>query len=64
MIRYGNRGTIVRVGGPLRRVCVGVAARALAAGPGCGGRWLPAGPVVGLGVGPAVLWPAVREGRA
>jgi hypothetical protein len=28
------------------------------------GRWLPAGPVVGLSVGPAVPWPAVGEGRA
>jgi hypothetical protein len=63
MIRYGNRDIIGRVGGPLGGICVGVAARGLA-GPGCGGRWVTAVPVVGLGVGPVVLWPAVREGRA
>jgi hypothetical protein len=50
MIRYKDRATIVRMGGPPGGICVGVAARA-PAGPGCGGRWLPAGP-------------AVREGRA
>jgi hypothetical protein len=49
-----------RVGGPLGGICVGVAARALA-GPGCGGRWLTAGPVVGLGAGPALLGHAIRE---
>jgi hypothetical protein len=60
MIRYGNRGTIGRVGQHRRGMPVAVAARGLA-GPGCGRRWLPAGPVVGLGVGPAVLWHAIRE---
>jgi hypothetical protein len=63
MIRYENRATIVPMGGPSGGICVGVAARA-PAGPGSGGRWLPAGPVVGLRVGPGGLWPAVREGRA
>ena len=63
MIRYKDRATIVPMGGPPGGICVGVAARA-PAGPGCGGRWLPAGPVVGLCVRPAAPWPAVREGRA
>jgi hypothetical protein len=63
MIRYKDRATIVSMGGLPGGICVGVAARA-SAGPGCGGRWLTAGPVVGLCVRPAGLWPAVREGRA
>jgi hypothetical protein len=63
MIRYEDRATIVRRGGRPGGVCVGVAARALAR-PGRGGRWVPAGPVVGLGVRPAGRWPAARGGRA
>jgi hypothetical protein len=60
MIRYKDRATIVRMGGPPGGICVGVAARA-PAGPDCGGRWLTAGPVVGLGAGPALLGHAIRE---
>jgi hypothetical protein len=63
MIRYDNRATIVPMGGPPGGICVRVAARGLA-GPGCGGRRVAAGPVVGLRVGPAGRWPAVGEGRA
>ena len=65
MIRYDNRATIVRLGGPPGGICVGVAARGLA-GPGGGRRrrWVPAGPVVGLCVRPAGPGPAVGEGRA
>ena len=60
MIRYGNRDTIGGMGGELGQMCLAVAALALA-GPGCGGRWLTAGPVVGLGAGAALLGRAIRE---
>ena len=63
MIRYESQDLIGGVGRHRGGMPVAVAARGLAK-PGCGGRWLPAGPVVGLGVGPVGLWPAVREGRA
>ena len=60
MIRYGNRGTLGRVGQHRGGMPVAVAARGRA-GPGCGGRWLPARPAVGLGAGAVLLWPAIRE---
>ena len=60
MIRYGNRDTIGRMGAELGQMCLAVAARGRA-GPGRGGRWLPARPAVGLGAGPVLLWPAIRE---
>jgi hypothetical protein len=41
-------------------MCIAVAALALAA-TGRGTEWLPAGPAVGLGVGPALLGHAIRE---
>ena len=63
MIRYGNQVLIGGVGRHRAGMPVAVAARGLAR-PGCSGRWLTAGPMVGLGVGPAVPWPAVSEGRA
>jgi hypothetical protein len=63
MIRYENQDLIGGVGGRRGGMPVAVAARGLAR-PGCGGRWLTAGPMVGFGVGPAVPWPAVGGGRA
>src|SRR6476619_5725788 len=63
MIRYENRATIVRRGGPPGGMGVGVAARAPAR-PGGGGRWVPAGPLVGFCAGPAGRWPAARASSA
>ena len=63
MIRYENRATIVRLGGPPGGMGVGVAARAPAR-PGGGGRWVPAGPLVGFCAGPAGRWPAARASSA
>jgi len=60
MIRHGNRDTIRRMRGQLGQMGLAVAALALAA-TGRGTEWLPAGPAVGLGAGPALLGHAIRE---
>lgn len=63
MIKHRKRDVIGSMGGPPGGICVGVAARA-PVGPGGGRRWLTAGPMVGLGIGPAAPWPVVRAGGA
>jgi hypothetical protein len=63
MSRYENQDLIGGVGRHRAGMPVAVAARVLAR-PGCGGRWLTAGPMVGFCVRPAGRCPAVGEGRA